>query len=85
LTLLPQRKSFSVHISYIQTADIPSLIQVHDDAFASNLCNQLIDASMAGDRAAQLKKTLLEHPSTPNVAIIKAEIESAEKENTHSR
>ena len=84
MTLLPQRKSYSVQLSRVRPADIPSLIQVLDDAFAPNLFDQLINTSMP-DRAAQLKKDLLEYLSMPNVVIIKAEIGSAEHENTDSR
>ena len=84
MTLLAQRKNYSVHLSCVRPADIPSLLQVLEDAFAPNLFDQLISASMP-DRAVQLEKDLLKFLSWPNVAVIKAEVASAEQENTNSR
>ena len=85
MKVLPHRKSYTVHISRVQPADIPSLIQILNDAFAPNLFNQLINASMPADHEARFKNALLEYLSMPNVAMIKAEIGSDGKENTDSR
>ena len=85
MTLLSQQKNYTIRLSRAQLADVPTLVQITEDAFAPNLFNKLVAASDPEHDRSHFEKELNEIFELPNVAIIKAEIMStAENENTES-
>jgi len=81
MTLTPPPKAPPIRRSRASVADIPALIQVVEEAFASNLFSQLSDASIStGRRRENAEQLLRKYLPNPNTAIIKAEISSAQGE-----
>ncbi len=81
MTLIAPQKAYTIKLSRARVADIPRLIQIVEEAFASNLFSQLSDASVSVDRRRDMAEQLLrKYIPLPNTAIIKAEIGGAEDE-----